>query len=153
MQNTDGVQGAIVVTDPTNEDEMRLRDDYVAEAVLFLQDWWHKDGMKQRTGLDSEPFVWVDNLQSFLVNGKADRYEGCTNQNPVPEDCANDCSRYNYMSMVKVQGGETYRLRIIGGATLVGVNVMIGDHKMTVVEADGTLVQPFEVDNLEVMPG
>ena len=57
------------------------------------------------------------------------------------------------MSMVKVQGGETYRLRIIGGATLVGVNVMIGDHKMTVVEADGTLVQPFEVDNLEVMPG
>lgn len=67
--------------------------------------------------------------------------------------CADNCSIENYIKNIDVEAGETYRLRIIGGAELIGVNFAIQGHMMTVVEVEGTIVVPYEVENLDIMPG
>ena len=151
MDRADGVQGAIIVTYSNDKDERSLSNEYDGEGLLFLQDWFHKSGTEYRAGLDSDPVIFRE-PQSFLINVLG-QYEGCIGQNMVPDSCANSCDAEEYMSMISVEKGKTYRLRIVGGATLVGVNVRIDNQKMRVVEVDGTLVLPFEVDDLTVMPG
>lgn len=127
---------------------------YDDEEIIFLQDWYHLIGTELQAGLDSNPFIWVGNAQSFAINGGA-LYLPClenTTSDPT-NDCADNCSIENYIKTVEVEAGKTYRLRIIGGQILIGVNFGIANHTMTVVEVEGTLCEPFEVDNLDVMPG
>lgn len=66
--------------------------------------------------------------------------------------CADDCSSDTYVKTIEVEAGKSYRLRIIAGTELVGVNFAIASHTMTVVEVEGTIVEPFEVDSLDIMP-
>jgi len=67
--------------------------------------------------------------------------------------CAADCSALeNYIKSIHVESGKTYRLRIIGAQELIGVNFAIQGHIMTVVEVEGTLVEPYVIANLDVMP-
>jgi FtsP/CotA-like multicopper oxidase with cupredoxin domain len=142
---------AIVVTDPNNEDEKQLREMYDEEAILFLQDWYHLDGQARRTGLDSFPFIWIGDAQSFVINGGG-IFEPCLGNETDGLACADNCSMDNYVKTLEVAAGKTYRLRLVGGQELIGVNFAIQGHKMKVVEVEGTIVEPFEVDNLDIMP-
>jgi len=150
MERVDGLQGAIVITDPHDEDEKLLRTLYDEERILFLQDWYHREGSFQRTGLDSLPFRWIGNPQTLLINGKG-QYLPCLESE---DNCVENCGSAGggYLPEINVEQGKTYRLRIISGAQLVGLNLAISDHAMMVVEADGTLVRPFSVNNLDIMP-
>jgi len=151
MERGDGFQGSIVVTDPNNEDEKQLREMYDEEAILFLQDWYHLDGQARRTGLDSNPFIWIGDAQSFVINGGG-IFEPCLGNETDGLACADNCSMDNYVKTLEVAAGKTYRLRLVGGQELIGVNFAIQGHKMKVVEVEGTIVEPFEVDNLDIMP-
>lgn len=152
MERADGFQGPIVISDPAYDDEMELREMYDEEAVVFLQDWYHLDGRARRTGLDSNPFIWIGNAQTFLINGGG-VFQPCLGGDDADDlSCANDCSVDNYVKTIEVEAGKTYRLRIIAGTELVGVNFAIEGHSMTVVEVEGTIVEPYEVQNLDIMP-
>ncbi|KAL3776497.1 hypothetical protein HJC23_013240 [Cyclotella cryptica] len=123
MERGDGYEGAIIVTDPNDMRETELEATYDEEEVIFLQDWYHLDGP-----------LSVQDLMQFLSFGL-----GILNLlSSMEEGCI---------------FGKTYRLRIIGGQTLIGVNFAISDHNMTIVEVEGTLCEPFEVSSLDVMPG
>ena len=159
MERTDGFQGPIIISDPSNDDEMQLERMYDEEAVVFLQDWYHLDGRERRTGLDSDPFIWIGNAQTFLINGGG-VYSPCLGNDNAAGDtvdsglssCADDCSIENYIKTIEMEAGKTYRLRIIAGTELVGVNFAIQGHSMTIVEVEGSIVEPYEVQNLDIMP-
>jgi len=164
LERADGFQGPIVISDPGNEDEKLLAAKYYAEEILFLQDWYHQDGDTRHAGLNSVPFIWIGYAQSFLINGGGifapcltvgeDSIYDSTNPIWKPMACAADCALIeNYIKTITVEPGKTYRLRIIGAQELIGVNFAIQNHNMTVVEADGTIVEPFAVENLDIMPG
>jgi L-ascorbate oxidase len=151
LSRLDGLQGAIIIDDPNDPQELALKEMYDEERVVFLQDWYHRTGDSSRSGLDSEPFIWIGNAQSFLINGLG-RYDGCLGDTPVA-NCDADCSIENYISSINIEAGKTYRLRIINGASLIAINFAIASHTMTIVEADGTIVDPVEVDNLDISVG
>jgi L-ascorbate oxidase len=149
LNRLDGLQGAIIIDDPNDPQEQVLKEMYDEERIIFLQDWYHRAGSSARTGLDSEPFIWIGNAQSFLINGLG-RFGGCTGETPDTSVCAANCTIENYITDIPVEAGKTYRLRIISAASLIAVNFAIANHTMTVVEADGTIVDPVEVANLDL---
>jgi len=104
------------------------------------------------SGLDTVPFIWIGYAQSFLINGGG-IFTPCLGNETAGLACAADCSVLkNYIKSINVESGKTYRLRIIGAQELIGVNFAIQGHTMTVVEVEGTLVEPYVVANLDVMP-
>jgi len=151
MNRADGFQGPIIISDPESEDEKLLEEIYDGEATVFLQDWYHLDGHMRRTGLDSAPFIWIGNAQSFLINGGG-IYSPCLGDGVEGLSCADDCSVDNAIKSIDFEAGKTYRLRIIAGTELVGVNFAIQGHNMTVVEVEGTIIEPYVVENLDIMP-
>eukprot|EP00546_Thalassionema_frauenfeldii_P010122 CAMPEP_0178929318 /NCGR_PEP_ID=MMETSP0786-20121207/20504_1 /TAXON_ID=186022 /ORGANISM="Thalassionema frauenfeldii, Strain CCMP 1798" /LENGTH=639 /DNA_ID=CAMNT_0020605503 /DNA_START=58 /DNA_END=1977 /DNA_ORIENTATION=- len=148
MDRADGFQGPIIISDPKSKYEKELKAMYDDEAVVFLQDWYHMSGPERRTGLDTDPFIWIGNAQSFLINGGG-VYSSCLSGGDF---CADNCSPDNYIKSLDVVSGKTYRLRIISGTELIGVNFAITGHKLTVVEVEGAIVEPFEVSSLDIMP-
>jgi L-ascorbate oxidase len=149
LDRLDGLQGAIVIDDPNDLQEQALKEMYDDEVILFLQDWYHRAGASARAGLDSEPFIWIGNAQSFLINGMG-YFDGCGGDTPDTSVCTANCSLENQAYSLDVEEGKTYRLRIINAASLVGINLAIAGHNLTVVEADGTITEPLEVPNLDV---
>ncbi|KAL7541771.1 hypothetical protein ACHAWF_007015 [Thalassiosira exigua] len=151
MERTDGFQGPLIVSNPDNEDEKELEAQYDGDVTVFLQDWYHLDGSMRRTGLDSNPLIWIGNAQSFLINGGG-IFSPCLGDSTDGLSCASDCSADNYIKTIDVEEGKTYRLRIISGVELIGVSFAIKGHKMTVVEVEGTIVEPYEIESLDIMP-
>uniref|UniRef100_A0A7S1UUP5 Laccase n=1 Tax=Grammatophora oceanica TaxID=210454 RepID=A0A7S1UUP5_9STRA len=148
MQMADGLAGLFIVhpkdPEPFTYDEERL---------LFLQDFYHVSGDVQRVGLDSFPFVWVGNPHSMLINGKGvtSTCEGADSDTP---GCLDTCSdTLSLLEQIQVEEGKTYRIRIVNSASLIMFNVAIQGHNFTVVEAEGTHLEPFETDNLDISPG
>jgi iron transport multicopper oxidase len=48
---------------------------------------------------------------------------------------------------------ESYRLRLVSISCDPGYNFSIDGHQMSVIEVDGTNVQPLQVDLLEIFAG
>jgi L-ascorbate oxidase len=153
LDRGDGLQGPIIITDPNKKRPF----EYDEELVLFLQDWYHRPGPSQRTGLDSSPFIWIGNADAFLFNGRG-QFADCLNESStsfLAGNCDANCSAASggvdsYLPYLQVEAGKTYLLQVINAATLVAVNLAIANHTMTVVGADGTYVKPIEVSSLDM---
>lgn len=89
---------------------------YDDEEVIFLQDWYHANGPTLQAGLDSIPFIWVGNPQSFAINGGGLYLPCFENTTSDPSMCADNCSIEDYIKTINVDYGKTYRFRLIGGA-------------------------------------
>jgi L-ascorbate oxidase len=142
----DGITGALIVH-PTENVTVPQYDE---DLLVFLQDWYHTTSTNQRIGLDSEPFVWVGNPDTLLINGKG-VFQPCGQGGTSCLTTCNDTAAL--LSRIQVQEGKTYRLRIINSAALLPFNFAIAQHNLTIIEADGTLVDPVEVENLDISPG
>ncbi|XP_028763496.1 L-ascorbate oxidase-like [Neltuma alba] len=149
MQREAGLYGMIKVS-PRNPEPFT----YDYERSIILNDWFHKSTHEQATGLSSkDPFVWVGEPQSLLIQGRG-RFNCsklatpsldagvCNTSNP-------DCSPYTQT----VVPGKTYRLRVASLTALSALSFQIEGHDMTVVEADGHYVEPFQVQNLFLYSG
>lgn len=146
----DGLQGPIVITDPSDPQEKALQSQYDEEILIWLQDWYHRSGSSMRTGLDNVPFIWVGDPDSFLINGKG-MYTGCIGVNTtVVTQCDANCTESNYLAAVNVTKGKKYLLRIINAAALLAVNFAIANHTMQVVQVEGTFVDPVTVETLDI---
>uniref|UniRef100_A0A0D6QU22 L-ascorbate oxidase n=1 Tax=Araucaria cunninghamii TaxID=56994 RepID=A0A0D6QU22_ARACU len=142
LQRSAGFYGSLIVDAADTEPFT-----YDGELSIVLNDWWHQSTYEQAVGLSSNPFVWVGEPQSLLIEGRG-KYN-CSATSKSCNSTNSQCSPY----VLPVHPGKTYRLRIASVASLSAFNFLIQGHKMTVVEADGHYVEPVEVDNLDVYSG
>lgn len=108
-------------------------------------------------GLLSIPFVWVGNPNSLLINGKGIAPEclegGVSFNNSLL--CLDTCQGdpLALLSMVNVTEGMTYRLRLINSGQLVMLNFAIEQHNLTIVQVEGTNIEPVNVTSIDIAPG
>lgn len=150
----DGLNGPIIIHPNTPPPYT-----YDEERVIYLQDWYIATGMQQYDGLNSWPFVWVGNPNSLLINGKGIAPQ-CTNVNNTASYnnslvCLPSClgDPVNLLSVINVTSGKTYRLRLINAGQLVMMNFAITGHNLTIVEVEGTVVDPVVVESLDIANG
>ena len=96
------MQGPIIISDPNNEDAVELETMYDEDVTVFLQDWYHQDGFMRRTGLDTSPFIWIGNANSFLINGGG-IFTPCLGNDTEGLSCADDCSVDNYIKTIEME--------------------------------------------------
>eukprot|EP00178_Gracilaria_changii_P014574 TRINITY_DN40_c0_g1_i3.p1 TRINITY_DN40_c0_g1~~TRINITY_DN40_c0_g1_i3.p1 ORF type:complete len:481 (-),score=74.82 TRINITY_DN40_c0_g1_i3:1563-3005(-) len=120
------------------------------DIVLLLNDWYHASGAEQVAGLVGVPFKWVGDAQSFLINGKGDF--NCTDADIESEKCDPDTDEKGPL-IIDVEPSTTYRLRIVGASSLAFINFNIDAHSLRMVEAETTLLKPFNTRFLDVGPG
>ncbi|XP_021651094.2 L-ascorbate oxidase isoform X1 [Hevea brasiliensis] len=146
MQREAGLYGTIIVLLPNGVSEP-FSYDY--DRNIILNDWYHKSSDEQATGLSSIPFVFVGEPQSLLINGKG-KYNCSLLTTPGACNATNpQCSPH----VLTVVPGKTYRLRIGSLTALSALSFEIEGHDITVVEADGSYVEPFVVRNLYIYSG
>jgi L-ascorbate oxidase len=152
MDVADGLSGPLIVH-PKEQEPFSYDED----RTLFLQDFYSETGEQQAVGLNNWPFTWVGNPDSILINGRG--------INPACQDgggdfgdsdiCLDTCQdSLALLSTIDVDANKTYRLRIISSSQLVMQNVAIVGHNMTIVEVEGTIIDPpIEVSNYDLAPG
>jgi len=126
-QYCDGLRGAFVVRDPADPhaDLYDIDDD---STIITLADWYHYLSLQA----PARP-----SFNSTLINGKG-RYVG----GPAVE-----------ISVVDVQPGMRYRFRLVSISCDPNWKFSIDNHSMTIIEVDGTNVQPLVVDQIQIFAG
>ncbi|GAA5806722.1 hypothetical protein MFLAVUS_000070 [Mucor flavus] len=143
------VFGAIVVyeseaSDPivTNGELVDGPFTYDDERIISLSEWWHTDRGQFEAYFLGPNFTQIFESDTFLINGQGIYNSGI--------DLDTYCRGY---AIIPVEEDKVYRLRIIGAMTFRTVGFAIAGHKMTVIEADGDYIKPYDVDFLEVSAG
>ncbi|CAN0923211.1 L-ascorbate oxidase [Linum grandiflorum] len=141
MQRSAGLYGSLIVVNNVTEPFS-----YDGELNILLSDYWHQNVHQQEVGLSSNPFRWINESQTLLMNGRgqyncslASRY----NSSAVLPQCEIHGGEQWAPMVLTVIPGRTYRLRIASTTAL----------QMTVVEADANYVEPFDVDNIDIYSG
>ncbi|XP_024370174.2 L-ascorbate oxidase [Physcomitrium patens] len=152
MQRAGGLFGSLIVSISLHKEPFA----YDGEHSIILTDWWHKSIYEQQLGLTSIPFRFVGEPQSLLIQGRGSY--NCTGLAGVAPGSLNCivCNSTNPLCaphVLPVMPGKTYRLRIASVASLSSLNFILEGHTLTVVQADGRYVKPFQVDNLNVYSG
>ncbi|KAL8160220.1 hypothetical protein V2J09_001757 [Rumex salicifolius] len=153
MQRSAGLYGSLIVDVADGEEEPFGK--YDGEFNLLLSDWWHRSAQDQEVDLSSNPFRWIGEPQSLLINGRGQfncsLAAGFGNASSTPckfrgtEQCA--------PQILRVLPNKVYRIRLASTTSLSVLNFQIQGHKMVVVEADGNYVQPFTVDDVDINSG
>jgi FtsP/CotA-like multicopper oxidase with cupredoxin domain len=145
VQYGNGLFGPLVVDDPAPIAA------YDREEILLINDWfWQpgdeelarllKGGYGKMPGMNKTPKKDMKDVpdlgdipfQSGLINGKGRaRADG---KSPLTE--------------VRVEKGETVRLRLINGSSTYALRFQVDGHALTVIASDGQPIKPVSVDNL-----
>ena len=158
-QRADGLFGALIIHSahqlPSAErlDDLRIRwqrnsSPKPEEMVLLLGDWYHRTG--------DQILSWY---QSSFSRG----------DEPVPDNALiNGEQIYNCESSVRkincdpergtvpryaLDPSKRHRLRLINTGSLATIHFSIDNHILTVIEADGTNIEPGTTKELPVEPG
>ncbi|KAG9308058.1 laccase [Chiua virens] len=126
-QYCDGLRGPLVIYDP-DDPHAHLYDVDDENTVITLADWHHNISSQVLP-----PFV----PDATTINGNG-RYLG---------------GPKTPLSVVNVEHGKRYRLRIIGASCDAWHNFTIDHHSMLIIEVDGVEIIPKEVDWLQVLAG
>jgi len=127
-QYCDGLRGALIISDP-NDPQKHLYDVDDDSTVITLADWYHY----LSTNAPAAPA-----FNSTLINGKGRYPDG-------PSDVP--------LAVVNVHKGKRYRFRLVSISCDPAFIFSIGNHNMTIIEVEGTNVQPLVVDSLEIFVG
>ncbi|KAH9998722.1 laccase [Russula vinacea] len=127
-QYCDGLRGALIIYDP-DDPQSYLYDCDDADTVITLADWYH---------YLSTDAPAVPAFTSGLINGKG-RYLG------GPSNIS--------LAVVNVQQGKRYRFRLVSISCDPSFLFSIDGHQMTVIEVEGTNVQPLLVDGVTLLAG
>ncbi|EAZ37398.1 hypothetical protein OsJ_21736 [Oryza sativa Japonica Group] len=151
MQRAAGLYGSLIV-DVADGDEEPFK--YDGEINLLLSDWYHESIYTQMVGLSSNPFRWIGEPQSLLINGRGQfNCSLAAAHTPGAKQCAAAGNRHCAPVILPVLPNKTYRLRVASTTSLASLNLAVGNHKLTVVEADGNYVEPFAVDDIDIYSG
>jgi len=126
-QYCDGLRGVLVVRDPQDPhaDLYDVDDD---STIITLADWYH---------YLSHNAPLIPAFNSTLING-AGRWAG----GPATP-----------LAVVNVQQGKRYRFRLVSISCDPNWMFSIDDHTMTIIEVEGTNVQPLIVDQIQIFVG
>lgn len=113
------------------------------EINLLLNDWYHTASDVQIAGLFQTDFRWVGDADSLLING-----QGVFDCNQTKKDCMETTP-----PVIDVQPDTTYRLRLVGASSLAFINFGIDKHPLTLIEAETTLLRPFQTNFLDLAAG
>uniref|UniRef100_F6H4N0 L-ascorbate oxidase-like n=1 Tax=Vitis vinifera TaxID=29760 RepID=F6H4N0_VITVI len=118
MQREVGLYGSIRVSIAHGKTELFSYDH---DRSIILTDWYHNTTYEQALGLSSNPFDWVGEPQSLLIQGKG-RYNCSLVSSPYVCNAASpQCSPYVFT----VVPGKTYRLRVSSLTSLSALNFQI----------------------------
>ncbi|KAN0114014.1 laccase [Russula decolorans] len=126
-QYCDGLRGPLIIYDP-HDPQKYLYDIDNDDTVITLGDWYHY--------LSTHPEI-PPSFNSTLINGKG-RYPGGP-QAPL--------------AIVNVIQGKRYRFRLVSISCDPSFLFSIDNHTMTVIEVEGTNVQPLPIDAVEIFAG
>ncbi|KAK3130673.1 hypothetical protein QOZ80_6BG0496470 [Eleusine coracana subsp. coracana] len=150
MQRAAGLYGSLIVDVAEGEEEPFKYD---GELNLLLSDWYHESIHTQMVALSSKPFRWIGEPQSLLINGRGQfNCSLAAAHTPGTKQCVT-VNRQCAPVVLPVQPNKTYRLRVASTTSLASLNLAVGNHKLTVVEADGNYVDPFVVDDIDIYSG
>ncbi|CAE6417896.1 unnamed protein product [Rhizoctonia solani] len=110
-----------------------------ASTVITLDDWYHTPAPTlQAQFFDTNNTALAAPVpDAGLINGRG-RY---LNGPQVPR------------TVINVQRGRRYRLRIINTSSIGSYTFSIENHRMTIIEADGISHQPLIVDSFQIYAG
>jgi CopA family copper-resistance protein len=160
MQDAMGMFGAIII-DPAGTDPIA----YDREHVLILSDWSFEHPhrifkkLKQMGGYYNRNHQTLVGLMQGRDQSQKDRAMwGQMRMDPTDiSDVSGSTYSYLINGMATAQNwtglfkpGERLRLRIINASAMTNFNVRIPGLPMTVVAADGQMVQPVEVDEFQM---
>jgi len=126
-QYCDGLRGALVIRDP-EDPHGYLYDVDDDSTVITLADWYHY------LSHDAPP---IPSFNSTLING-AGRWAG----GPATA-----------LSIVNVRHGKRYRFRLVSISCDPNFKFSIDNHLLTIIEVEGTNVQPLVVDQIQIFVG
>ncbi|KAI3926880.1 hypothetical protein MKX01_032795 [Papaver californicum] len=151
MQRSAGLYGSLNDDVADGEKEPFAYDD---EITILVSDWWHQSVHKQEVGLSSKPFRWIGEPQSILMNGKG-QFNCSIRADFIKNSllCSKDIDKQCQPDGFSVHPNKIYRVRIASTTSLASFNFAIGNHKMTLVEADVNYIQPVAVDSLNIYSG
>ncbi|KAF0901813.1 hypothetical protein E2562_006447 [Oryza meyeriana var. granulata] len=152
MQRAAGLYGSLIVDVADGEEEPFKYD---GELNLLLSDWYHESIYTQMVGLSSNPFRWIGEPQSLLINGRGqfNCSLAAAHTAGAKQCAAGGGNRQCAPVVLPVLPNKTYRLRVASTTSLASLNLAVGNHKLTVVEADGNHVEPFDVDDIDIYSG
>ncbi|CAF1329242.1 unnamed protein product, partial [Didymodactylos carnosus] len=133
--------GSLIFVDRSNDKIIRTRYNYTEERTLLLSDWWHNDRLHLEQGLLAVPFQWLGEPSAIIINGKTMFNSSCETVNGAG------------YSVINVERGHRYRIRVIGATTLSTLVFGIEKHKLLLIEVDGNYVEPLSVSYLEIASG
>lgn len=116
---------------------------YDHDDSLFFQDFYNKNDLVMEAGLVANPFVWNGEPEAILINGKSGNssFSNATDDTCTPE-------------IIKVNPGESYRIRLISNTALSFITLGIEDHdNLTVIEADGEYTKVWSTDHIQIGSG
>ncbi|TFL05395.1 laccase [Pterulicium gracile] len=133
-QLCDGLRGPFIVYDP--DDPLKHLYDVDDEStIISLSDWYHSPSRGALKPMEIPPLP-----DSILINGKG-RYPGT------------GWGLAANLSIVNVEYGKRYRLRIIQMACDADMIFSIDGHAFDIIEVEGTPTRPLTVDRLHIFSG
>jgi L-ascorbate oxidase len=137
-----GLHGVVIVNPrrpSSGEEYSAIAALFDAEAPPFLfTDWWDAPLSDLARGLNGagDSFQWVGNPNALFVNA-VNATAGVTATIPT----------------FAMPVGRTIRLRLVNGAALTFLNLGFQGHNVTVVESDGSPVEPFSTAAIDINAG
>ncbi|KAI9303751.1 Cupredoxin [Cunninghamella echinulata] len=118
---------------------------YHEDRTFILSEWHHQDRNAFEAYFLGPNFTAIPDAESVMVNGRT-----VNNEQLIVSNKKHRCQGY---MVFPVQSKKTYRFRVISSSTFRTYGFAITDHILTIIEADGSLIDPYVTDYLEVAPG
>ncbi|KAI9572572.1 multi-copper oxidase laccase-like protein [Boletus coccyginus] len=132
-QYTDGIYGPLVIHSPNEP----IYGSYDREALVILSDWYH----------DMSSGLLTQYLSTAGIDGS--NYDGSNPGAEPPPDNGLINGKMNGTTF-DFEPNLRYRLRIINMATLTDFMFSVDEHVLSVVEADGTSLEPVNVHRVPI---
>eukprot|EP00250_Pteridium_aquilinum_P014449 c21997_g1_i1 orf=271-1962(+) len=107
------------------------------EIPLLLGEWW-KASVDSVTNQAKQNGGALNVSDAFTINGQPGALYPCSSKGTT---------------VISVESGKTYLLRIVNAAVDAELFVGVAGHKLTVVEVDATYTKPLQVDHVLITPG
>ncbi|KAJ3075694.1 hypothetical protein HDU98_007251 [Podochytrium sp. JEL0797] len=143
LHQLDGLRGPFIIHDPK---EVKA---YSRDVVVQLSDWYHtqsEDMLKWYLNGTLNPEGDEPGWNSGLINGVGQF--NCEDAGMGPGECK---EMQPFVMEAGVQ--EVVRLRVMNMAGFAAFLFSVDGHALTVIEADGVLVEPYQVDSFTVNVG
>lgn len=159
MSRADGLWGMFIVH--AREDERKVLKErapkynthWDEEIPVAVGDHFHKMGPENLARYVSIVLSSAEPVpESGLINGRSVFSCNMARYTQVP--CpAGDVDEVGEFAEFHLNPSKAYRLRLVNVGAFADVTFSVDGHTMTVIEADGTLVEPMTVHRIPISPG